>query len=106
MLLILVLMMVYKWTRMKPAFENMYISLDVPGAENPDAVVKDIYAILLERCISCDMRRVEVSNDALHLAVEARLSDIEALGTIADELKAKFSGANICFIDNTDVPKP
>lgn len=104
--LILVLMAGLKWARVKPGFENLYITLDLDEVKDPDEALNAAYTMIQQHCLQVDMRRVEVAKEALHLALEARVRDVSSLGSLAKQVQEKFGESSICFIDNTDVPNP
>ncbi len=103
---ILVFVAGIKWLQTKPSYENLYITLDVSGVNEPDVALNKIYKILLDQTIKCNMQRFEVADDVMHVTVLARVSDVNDLGLLTKSIRNEYENANICFIDNTDSPRP
>ena len=104
--IILLLMAGLKWAQVRPSFENLYITLDVNEIDDPEAALSKAYGLIQKHCIQVDVRRVEVTKQALHLALEARVDDISSLGSLARQVQEELGESSMCFIDNTDVPNP
>lgn len=104
--MILLLMAGLKWARVRPAFENLYITLDVNQIDDPEKALDKVYNLVKEHCIQVDVRRVEVTGQTLHLALEARVNDISSMGTLSKSVQDELGESSMCFIDNTDVPNP
>ncbi len=105
-LLILVFLAGIKWIQTKPSYENLYITLDVSGVNEPDVALNKIYKILLDQTIKCNMQRFEIADDVMHVTALARVSDVHDLGVLTQCIRKEYENANVCFIDNTDAPRP
>jgi len=105
-ILILVLMAVFKWAHIKPNYENLYVTMDVGGISDPDKALAQAHEILSRNCQQCGIRRIELIGDVLHLAADARVSGVNSLGALSKDVRDAFGDVNVCFIDNTNAPKP
>jgi uncharacterized membrane protein YhiD involved in acid resistance len=81
--------------------KDYYLSLDM---ENVESDLPGIVEIVARHSNKADMRRYQVSDDFSNVVFFVDIKDITSLDAITQELKQKYEGISISFIDQSKMP--
>lgn len=103
--LIILLMMSFIKKRMNLSIlsKDYYLSIDIDN-NNLEGELSNITKIVSENCKKADMRRYQISDDFCSIIYFIDIEDLKQLNNIIQQLKEKYKGINISFVDQSKIP--
>ncbi|MBL11179.1 MAG: DUF4956 domain-containing protein [Acidiferrobacteraceae bacterium] len=101
--IIILLMMAYVKRRddSKDSNKDYYLSID---AQKDNVSLSGISEIVSKYTNASDMRRYQISDDFSNIVFFIDITDVDQLNSMSQELREKYDGIEVSFIDQSNMP--
>ena len=105
-LVILVFMALFKLRRETYKNKNLFLSIDWEPKENEDSAnyLNVINELISKHAVSCDLRRYDVRDHSIEITYFVDIEATSNLSELTDEMREKFAGIGITFLDQNQLP--
>ena len=104
-LVILLVMASLKLTRRNVKNKNLYLSIDWSGrSEESQPRLDDFSEVISKHVLTSDLRRYDVRNGSLEANYFVDIENPTNLSPLVEELKTRFPGVGVTFIDQNQMP--
>ncbi len=100
---ILAVMALFKWSRMGRDSRNLYLSIEVAGADG-DAALDVLNPIVEHHARESDLRRFDLRDDMAEFVYFVDLADPESLSQLTAAVRERFPSAGLTFLDQNRMP--
>ena len=97
----------FRWRNRNLEQKNLFLSVSAPasdGDERGSEFLTALNSVVSEHSTTSDVRRVDVSDDALEVVYFLDLQSSGALSALIDEVRNRFPGVGVTFIDQNRLP--
>jgi uncharacterized membrane protein YhiD involved in acid resistance len=105
-ILLFMLLLRNKWKKNNITGKNLFITVDLYGAEESDSeqLLNYVNNIIGKYTRSVDLRRYDVRKEAIEIVYLVDFADVDLLTDIASEIKSKYPSIGITFLDQNNLP--
>ena len=103
LIILLIMSFIKKRMNLSILSKDYYLSIDIDN-NNLEGELSNITKIVSENCKKADMRRYQISDDFCSIIYFIDIEDLEQLNNIIQQLKEKYKGINISFVDQSKIP--
>ena len=105
-LIILAIMSILKKKGFTKKTKNMFITIErVFANENEkNKIFDDVNSIVSNNVEAFDLRRMDYSKDSIHITLIVNFKNLDSLKQLVIDLDKKYSGININYIDQNQIP--
>jgi len=104
---ILIVVAAFRWRNRNLEQKNLFLSVSAPASgddENGSEFLRTLNEVVSGHSSTSDVRRVDVSNEGVEVVYFLDLGSSEALSTLIDEVRSRFPGVGVTFIDQNRLP--
>jgi len=97
----------FRWRNRNLEQKNLFLSVSAPasdGDERGSEFLTALNSVVSEHSTTSDVRRVDVSDDAVEVVYFLDLQSSGALSALIDEVRNRFPGVGVTFIDQNRLP--
>jgi uncharacterized membrane protein YhiD involved in acid resistance len=105
-LMILTIMTILKKKNVKNKTKNMFITIERVFANDNEKnkIFDDVNSIVSNNVEAFDLRRLDYSKDSIHITLIVNFKNLNSLKQLILDLDKKYSGININYIDQNQIP--
>ena len=105
-IMILAIMTILKKKNVTNKTKNMFITIErVFANENEkNKIFDDVNSIVSNNVEAFDLRRMDYSKDSIHITLIVNFKNLDSLKQLVIDLDKKYSGININYIDQNQIP--
>ncbi len=93
------------WIVERKSGKNLYLSVDWNGEmSESEAVISHLNKILAKHMVAFDLRRFDTRESSFEATYLVDVANENSLYALSDELKSKYSGIGVTFIDQSQLP--
>jgi len=103
LIILLIMSFIKKRMNLSILSKDYYLSIDIDN-NNLEGELSNITKIVSENCKKADMRRYQISDDFCSIVFFIDIEDLKQLNDITQQLKEKYKGINVAFVDQSKIP--
>ena len=104
-MLILLVLSLWALARRRSNSSNLFLNVEVPSADHADEVLSKLLKALGEHVSQPNMRRFDVSDGSLQASFYINCTDGEQLVGLQEDLRKRFPGSSLTFVDQSAMPE-
>ena len=103
---ILMVMVLFKWTRRGNDNKNLYLSIDWknPADSNSDRLLNRLNEVISKHVLTSDLRRFDVRPESIEATYFLDIASTDQLSALVDELRNSFPMIGVTFLDQNQLP--
>ena len=101
--IILTVVAVQRWSRRGHEHTGLYLSVDWSG-EEADRPLEALEELISEHAVAADLRRVDARDGGYEVTYFVNVQGPEIVATMVEELRSRFPGVGITFVDQNQLP--
>lgn len=101
--IILSVVAVQRWSRRGQQHTGLYLSVDWSGDEG-ERPLEALGELISEHAVAADLRRVDARDGGYEVTYFVDIQGPEVVATMVEELRSRFPGVGITFVDQNQLP--